>query len=195
MLHHDLSFLLENTELEVINKLTSMALEHTKYIKLNNTWLDDLCSDLNLQNAEQQNGFLLTIIGECGSGKSVLEQEIVARSELKHCQILTIENPSFSYIIDNCKIIVFGGVTLIMNDPIKVKDQILASTKIIIGEVFSYAQTYRLLKSVPQEAINLFEQIHELLRHKGIRYAFVISNNSDPYMTLIPNLVNSHVAS
>lgn len=194
MLHLDLSSLPENTELEVINKLISMALEHTKYIKLNNTWLDDLCSDLNLQNTKQQNGFLLTIIGKCGSGKSVLEREIVARSELKYCQILTIQNPSFSYIIDNCKTRVFG-VTLIMNDPIKVKNQILASTKIIIGEVFSYAQTYRLLKSVPQEAINLFEQIHELLRHKGIRYAFVIPNNSDPYMTLIPNLVNSHAAS
>lgn len=194
MLHLDLSSLPENTELEVINKLISMALEHTKYIKLNNTWLDDLCSDLNLQNTEQQNGFLLTIIGKYGSGKSVLEREIVARSELKYCQILTIQNPSISYITENCKIKAFG-VTLIMNDPIKVKDQILASTKIVIGEVFSYAQTYRLLKSVPQETINLFEQIHELLRHKGIRYAFVIPNNSDPYMTLIPNLVNSHVAS
>lgn len=194
MLHLDLSSLPENTELEVINKLISMALEHTKYIKLNNTWLDDLCSDLNLQNTEQQNEFLLTIIGKCSSGKSVLEREIVARSELKYCQILTIQNLSFSRIIDDCKIRVFG-VTLIMNDPIKVKDEILAKTKIIIGEVFSYAQTYRLLKSVPQEAINLFEQIHELLRHKGIRYAFVIPNNSDPYMTLIPNLVNSHAAS
>ena len=194
MLHLDLSSLPENTELEVINKLISMALEHTKYIKLNNTWLDDLCSDLNLQNTEQQNEFLLTIIGKCSSGKSVLEREIVARSELKYCQILTIQNLSFSRIIDDCKIRVFG-VTLIMNDPIKVKDEILAKTKIIIGEVFSYAQTYRLLKSVPQEAINLFEQIHELLRHKGIRYAFVIPNNSAPYMTLIPNLVNSHAAS
>lgn len=194
MLHLDLSSLPENTELEVINRLTSMALEHTKYIKLNNTWLDDLCSDLSLQNTGRQDEFLLTIIGECGSGKSVLEREIVARSELKHCQILTIQNPSFSYIIDNCKIRVFG-VTLIINDPIKVKDQILASTKIVIGEVFGYAHSCRILKSAPQEAINLFEQIHELLRHKGIRYAFVIPNNSDPYMTLIPNLVNSHVAS
>ena len=194
MLHLDLSSLPENTELEVINKLISMALEHTKYIKLNNTWLDDLCSDLNLQNTKQQDEFLLTIIGKCGSGKSVLEREIVARSELKYCQILTIQNLSFSRIIDDCKIRVFG-VTLIMNDPIKVKDEILAKTKIIIGEVFSYAHRYRILKSVPQEAINLFEQIHELLRHKGIRYAFVIPNNSDPYMTLIPNLVNSHAAS
>lgn len=50
MLHLDLSSLPENTEIEVVNKLISMALEHTKYIRLNNTWLNDLCSDLSLQN-------------------------------------------------------------------------------------------------------------------------------------------------
>ncbi len=151
-------------------RLEILSSEYPEHIILDDYWLDDLCNSLvtQKQNSSQNQRFQLIVTGEFGIGKSALIEIIQERTGLHRDDILERQRP-----FDD-------GLTKKQRENIC----LIAMGTCVMRYFLCSVNYWR----INPELANLFRHVHDLLDNKYIPCALVIPTNTDPYITLAPNL-------
>jgi hypothetical protein len=151
-------------------RLEILSSEYPEHIILDDYWLDDLCDSLvtQKQNSSQNQRFQLIVTGEFGIGKSALIEIIQERTGLHRDDILERQRP-----FDD-------GLTKKQRENIC----LIAMGTCVMRYFLCSVNYWR----INPELANLFRHVHDLLDNKYIPCALVIPTNTDPYITLAPNL-------
>lgn len=151
-------------------RLEALSSEYPEHIILDDYWLNDLCDSLvtQKQNSSQNQRFQLIVTGEFGIGKSALIEIIQERTGLHRDDILERQRP-----FDD-------GLTKKQRENIC----LIAMGTCVMRYFLCSVNYWR----INPELANLFRHVHDLLDNKYIPCALVIPTNTDPYITLAPNL-------
>jgi hypothetical protein len=154
----------------ILKRLEILSSEYPEHIILDDYWLDDLCDSLvtQKQNSSQNQRFQLIVTGEFGIGKSALIEIIQERTGLHRDDILERQRP-----FDD-------GLTKKQRENIC----LIAMGTCVMRYFLCSVNYWR----INPELANLFRHVRDLLDNKYIPCALVIPTNTDPYITLAPNL-------